>query len=331
MDYTDMPQIAKNFFSYNESIRGKSEKTIHEYYYDLRTFFRYLKCSRALADFADFDSVDVSDVDIDLLRTVTIDDLYNYMFYVNKNRKNSARARARKVSSLKTFFQFLTVKQKLLSENPAKELESPKMPSSLPIYLTLEESRKLLSAVSGPFAVRDYAIITLFLNCGMRLSELVGINMNAIRYDTLKVVGKGNKERTIYLNDACLEALNNYLKLREKMTVKDPEALFISRNGTRISNRMVQIIVEKTLKKAELDGKHFSTHKLRHTAATLMYQYGDVDIRSLQEILGHKELSTTQIYTHINDEKLRSAIASNPLSGVSRKPEPDDEDDATDE
>ena len=318
MKYEDMPQVARNFLSYSESIKGKSEKTVHEYYYDIRTFFRYLKCARNLASPDEFESIGVLDVDIEILKTVSINDLYNYMFYINKSRSNNARARARKVSSLRTFFQFL-VKSNLLEENPAKDLESPKLPSSLPIHLSLDESKALLEAVSGQFAVRDYAILTLFLNCGMRLSELVGINLNSFHGDTLTVIGKGNKERTIYLNQACLDALENYLKVREKLTIKDRNALFISRNGNRLSNRMVQTIVEKTLKNAGLDGKKFSTHKLRHTAATLMYQYGDVDIRSLQEILGHKELSTTQIYTHINDDKLRSAVASNPLSGITRE------------
>ena len=318
MQYDDMPQVARNFFSYSESIRGKSERTVHEYYYDLRTFFRYLKCSKGLSDWDGFDSVDVADIDIKMLESITINDLYNYMFYVNKQRMNSARSRARKVSSLKSFFGFLT-KENLLEKNPAKDLESPKLPSSLPVHLTLEESADLLNAVSGPFMVRDYAILTLFLNCGMRLSELVGINLRSLHGDTLTVIGKGNKERTIYLNQACIDALTDYLRFRAKMTViKDQDALFISRNGTRISNRMVQTIVDKTLEKAGLDGQKYSTHKLRHTAATLMYQKGNVDIRSLQAILGHEQLSTTQIYTHIDDDKLRNAVASNPLADFHR-------------
>ena len=316
-----MPQVARNFFSYSESIRGKSERTVHEYYYDLRTFFRYIKCSKGFADWNDFDSVDVKDIDVGCLESLTINDLYNYMFYVNKNRRNSARSRARKVSSLKSFFGFLT-KENLIEKNPAKDLESPKLPSSLPVHLTLEESAALLNAVSGPFMIRDYAIITLFLNCGMRLSELVGIDLRSLHGDTLTVIGKGNKERTIYLNQACIDALTEYLRFRAKMTeIKDKDALFISRKGNRISNRMVQTIVDKTLEKAGLDGRKYSAHKLRHTAATLMYQKGNVDIRSLQAILGHEQLSTTQIYTHIDDDKLRKAVASNPLADFHRSPE----------
>ena len=327
MQYDDMPQVARNFLSYSESIRGKSERTVHEYYYDLRTFFRYLKCSNGLAEWDQFDSVPVNDLSIRDLESLTISDLYNYMFYVNKNRSNSARSRARKVSSLRSFFSFL-MRENLIEKNPAKDLESPKLPSSLPVHLTLDESAALLNAVSGAFAVRDFAILTLFLNCGMRLSELVGIDLQALHGDTLTVVGKGNKERTIYLNQACIDALTEYLKFRAKMTsIKDRDALFISRNGTRISNRMVQTMVDNTLTKAGLDHKKFSTHKLRHTAATLMYQKGNVDIRSLQAILGHEQLSTTQIYTHIDDDKLRSAVASNPLANFRRNEEHSDNQD----
>ncbi len=242
--------------------------------------------------------------------------MHAYISYVDKNRNNSNYAKARKVASLKSFFKYLHTKVKLIDENPAIELESPKTDSRHPVYLTLNEAKNLLNAVDGQFKERDYAIITLFLNCGLRLSELVSIDIDKIKGDTLTVIGKGNKERTIYLNEACLEAINNYLKVRPKEGLKDEKALFISKRKNRISNKTVQYIVKKYIKLAGLDPDKYSTHKLRHTAATLMYKYGNVDIRALQQILGHSTVSTTQIYTHLDDDRLRKAVKSNPLSNI---------------
>lgn len=236
------------------------------------------------------------------------------MSYVTRKRDNSPNARARKVASLKSFFNYLTTKAKLLSYNPAGELESPKLMKRLPKYLNVEESKKLLNTVEGDFKERDFCILTLFLNCGMRLSELVNINMNKIKDDTLTVIGKGDKERTIYLNSACLKAIDAYLKVRPAEGVKDKNALFLSKRKQRISNKTVQYIVKKYIKSAGLDPERYSTHKLRHTAATLMYKHGGVDIRALQEILGHESISTTEIYTHIDKEQLKKAVESNPLS-----------------
>lgn len=319
--FYDIPRDVKNFLSYLSNIKGKSDTTIGEYYYDLRTFFRFMKCKLNMASFEDFDKVECGDIDTKFIRDITIDDIYEYLMYANTDRDNSANARARKVSSLKSFFNYMSAKAHLLDVNITKELDSPKIPSKLPVFLSLDESRKLLENIDGEFKVRDYCIITLFLNCGMRLSELVGININDLHNDRLTVTGKGNKQRTVYLNAACIEALKNYMAVRPVEGVKDRKALFLSKQKTRISNNMVYRMVKKNLERAALDTTVYSPHKLRHTAATLMYKYGNVDVRALQEILGHEHLSTTQIYTHIDEEQLRNAVDKNPLANISAKKE----------
>lgn len=316
--FIDVPQDVKNFLSYLINIKGKSEKTINEYYYDLRTFFRFMKCHRLMDSFDNFEEIDCSDISLDFIRDITLDDLYEYLMYTNSSRDNNANSRARKVSSLKSFFNYLSNKAHLLDVNITKELDSPKIPSKLPVFLSLDESRKLLENIDGEFKIRDYCIITLFLNCGMRLSELVGINISDIHGDSLTVVGKGNKQRTVYLNNACKMAIRDYMEARPKDAVKDRRALFLSKQKTRISNNMVYRMIKKNLERAGLDPSIYSPHKLRHTAATLMYKYGNVDVRALQEILGHEHLSTTQIYTHIDEEQLRDAVDKNPLSQITK-------------
>jgi integrase/recombinase XerD len=280
-------------------------------------FFKFLKLYRGMvSEECDFKDINISDIDNQFLKSIGLNDLFAYISFVENYRGNGNYAKARKVASLKSFFKYLHGKAKIISENPALELESPKIDKRNPVYLTLEESKSLLKVIDGRFKERDYCMITLFLNCGMRLSELCGINISKIKNDTLTVIGKGNKERTIYLNNACLKSIDRYLKVRnlEYDKIKDKDALFISKNYTRINKRSVELILKKYLKKAGLDDKKYTPHKLRHTAATLMYKYGNVDIRSLQKILGHENVSTTQIYTHVDDEKLREAVNLNPLS-----------------
>lgn len=314
------PSIIRNFLMYNETVKGKSSKSIDEYYLDLQTFFRYLLLSRGLvSSVIEFDKIDISKIDIDLIKTVTLSDLYAFIVYCKNERNNNAATRARKVSTLRIFFRYLTVQEHLLDVNPAEMLESPKIKQSLPKHLSLDDSLKLLNSVIGENQARDYCILTLFLNCGMRLSELVSLNITDIKPDgSLIITGKGNKERLVYLNSACLNAINDYLKVRptEDINFNDRNALFISRNRRRISNKTVQHIVKTHLEKAGLGDMGYSTHKLRHTAATLMYQEGDVDIRVLKEILGHANLGTTQIYTHVANRQIQSAINSNPLANV---------------
>ena len=312
------PSYVVEFLNYNSVIKNRSDLTVCEYATDLLTFFRFLKVIRGtVPKDTPFEEITVNDLSIETISAVTLNDAYMFLVYCKDNRGNNERTRARKATTLRMFYKYLTVQKRLIDENPLQELDSPKLKKSLPKYLTLEESLDLLSAVDGKFKERDYCIITLFLNCGLRLSELVSLNLSDIRSNnTLVVTGKGNKERTIYLNDACIDAINAYLPFRPVDGVKDKDALFISRQKNRISNKTIQYIIKSTLEKAGLQDRDLSTHKLRHTAATLMYQYGGVDVLAIKEILGHESLSTTQIYTHIMDEQLQKAAAANPLSSV---------------
>ncbi len=316
----EAPDIIKRFLLYMQNIKGRSPKTVDEYYIDLRTFFRYINMSRNLCDASlGFDEIKIDNVDLDLVKTITLRDSYEFMYYLQRERGNSQAARARKTSSLRQFYKYLE-REHLIDSNPLKDLETPKQKKSLPKYLTLEQSIELLNAVEGDNARRDYCILTLFLNCGLRLSEMCGLNYSDIRTDnTMRVLGKGNKERIIYLNKACIDAINSYMEVRPTDDLKDRKALFISRNHNRMSPKTVQAMVYKYLEKIGLDSQGFSCHKLRHTAATLMYQEGDVDIRVLKEILGHENLGTTEIYTHLSSKQLKEAAESNPLGKIKSK------------
>lgn len=318
---TEASPLIKKYLNYLQTVKGKSPKTVDEYFLDIRTFFRFIKLKRGLVDAAtEFENIKVDDVDEQLLKTITLTDAYEFMNYVLRERLNSGTTRARKASSLKSFFNYYTVKEHLLEVDPLKELEVPKKKKTVPKYLTLEQSLELLNAVDGAHRERDFAIITLFLNCGLRLSELVGLNLGDIRTDsTMRVVGKGNKERIIYLNQACIDAINAYKAVRPVDGVRDRNALFISNQMRRMSPKTVQAMVYKYLEKIGLNAQGYSCHKLRHTAATLMYQHGGVDIRVLQEILGHENLGTTEIYTHLGSTQMQDAVNANPLAGVKPK------------
>lgn len=310
-----LPAVAIEFLDYMETIRGRSKNTITAYGYDLSLFFKYIKIKRGyVAADMEIDDIPVDDIDLYILSGISLADFYSFLSFAANQRDNKNYARSRKVACLRSFFKYLH-KMKMIDENPSVGLESPKINSRHPVYLTLDESKLLLSSIEGENKERDYAIITLFLNCGLRLSELISIDINKISGDLLTVIGKGNKERTVYLNDACLEAVEGYLKVRPADEVKDKNALFLSERKQRISKRSVQYLVKKYIGISNLDKEKYSPHKLRHTAATLMYKYGKVDILSLQQILGHENISTTQIYTHLDDETLRNAVKSNPLSG----------------
>ncbi|RPF48553.1 site-specific recombinase XerD [Hydrogenoanaerobacterium saccharovorans] len=314
----DCPQYLKDFLFYMETIKGRSSRTVEAYYIDLRTFLRFIKKHKGLVDKkTTATNIKIADITLEHIKEITLSDIYEYLNYALSNRDNNAKTRSRKVSSLRSFYKYLTTKANVFEENPVLNLEVPSIKRSLPKYLSLEESLDLLTHIDGKDQTRDYCIITLFLNCGMRLSELVGINLTDIKDDnTLKVTGKGNKERILYLNQACLDAIAAYKKVRPIVQTADKNALFISKQGRRISNRRVEQIVDQCLKTAGLSGKGYSTHKLRHTAATLMYQHGGVDIRLLQDMLGHANLGTTEIYTHVSNKQLEEAVKRNPLSGV---------------
>ena len=325
----EYPEILKNFKSYKLTIQNRSLKTVDEYLLDLELFFRYLIASRENIELESekFDSISIKEVDLDFVKSISTDEIYEFFNYTVEYRKNKAKARARKLSAIKSFFKYLT-NRKMIDENPAVTIESPSIGNkSLPKYLSLDESIALLDAVKNDpeskTRARDYAIITLFLNCGMRLSELVGISLNDIDRElrSIRVLGKGSKERVVYLNDSCKSALADYLKVRatdNQIEIKDKNALFLSLRHQRISNKTVQHIVYKYLKLAGLEYKHFSTHKLRHTAATLMYQTGKVDVRVLKDILGHEQLNTTQIYTHVSDASMEKAMSENPLNSIKK-------------
>lgn len=315
------PSILKEYLGYTQTIRGRSENTINEYFIDIRTFFRYMKQLRGLVPpTLPEDKIDITDIDVAFLKTVTLNDVYEYMNYLRGERSNSNKTRARKTSSLRMFFKYLTDYTHVLDTNPVRNLDTPKQKRSLPRYLTLEQATELLRVVSGDFAERDYCMMVLFLNCGLRRAELVGINLDDISHTdhTLRVRGKGNKERMLYLNTACQQALEQYLKVRPVDGVQDKKALFLSHLKKRISLQGVHYVVKNYLQ--QVDGaENMTVHKLRHTAATLMYQQGNVDLRVLQNILGHENLGTTEIYTHLSNEQLERAAESNPLSQISIK------------
>lgn len=317
-EFSELPVLVRKYLNYLSGVKSKSQLTVLEYASDLRLFFRYIVRSRNLCDKSiTFDETDISFLSEEVICDVTLDEAYAFLTYCRNERKNDNNSRARKVVAIKRFYKYLEVNG-YIEVNRIAFLESPQSKKSLPRYLTLEQSIKLLNSVDGKNKERDYCILTLFLNCGLRLSELVGINISHIKDDnTLVVLGKGNKERTVYLNDACLRAIRDYLAVRPKDGVIDRDALFLSNRKKRISREMVQKTVEGYLKKSGLDGMGFSTHKLRHTAATLMYQHGNVDPLQLKEILGHENLSTTEIYTHVHDEQLKRAVDSNPLNDIS--------------
>lgn len=315
----EMPTYLRDFLNYISTIKNKSPNTVLSYFYDLRVFIKFILYQKKFNKKINFDEINICDATLDLIKTITLSDLYDYISYTLNNRSNSAYARARKISGIRTFFKYLTNKVNLLDYNPANELESPKIRKSLPKHLNLNESFQLLNSIDGNYYQRDYAMILIFLTCGLRLSELVGINLNDIKDDKLRVIGKGNKERIVYLNKLCLDSIKEYIaNHRPKDGLIDKNALFISRNKKRIDKRTVEMIVKKFIEKSGLDPERYSTHKLRHTAATLMYRNG-VDIRALQEILGHTNLGTTQIYTHLDDNSLREAMNSNPIGKFKKK------------
>ncbi len=320
------PDYLNSFLDYSTTMLNKSPNSIKEYNYDLAMFLKFIKIHFGLTKETDFSKISIKDVSLDTIKKIELNDIHAFIGYLAREHNSKPATRARKVSTIRIFFKYLSQKANLIDKNPAQDLETPKLNKRLPKYLNLEDSKKLLEAADNEDNrnhERDYAILTIFLNCGLRLSELVGINIQDIDFSENKmtVIGKGNKERTIYLNKACIKAIGEYMAVRTKIGVKpdklhSDKALFLSERKERISRRTVQHIVYTKLSAAGLDTSKFSAHKLRHTAATLMYQYGQVDIRALQVLLGHESISTTEIYTHVDNEQVRNAVESNPLSNL---------------
>ncbi len=324
------PVFLNDFLDYSATILNKSPNTMKEYNYDINHFLRFIKYKFKMAPIDDevgLSNIVISDMDISTIAKIQLEDIHAFLGYMKETFHSKPATLARKVSSIRVFFHYMCNKTKKIPNNPAIDLETPKLGKRLPKYLTLDQSRELLKAASMPpegthgnhdNSTRNFAIITLFLNCGMRLSELVNINIKDIDFseNKLNVIGKGNKERTIYLNKACVNAINAYLADRPREGVKfdSRDALFLSEQRRRISNRTVQYVVKEEMRIAGIDANKYSVHKLRHTAATLMYKYGNVDIRALQELLGHESISTTEIYTHVDNEQIRSAVENNPLA-----------------
>ncbi|MDH5074944.1 tyrosine recombinase XerC [Clostridium perfringens] len=323
LEKSKYPKRVIEFLNYLENVKGKSLNTVKGYSVDLGLFFKFLKVYKGLEnniELEKIEEVEISDLGDNFIKDITLSDIYAFLAFLEKVRNNSAYARARKVATLKSFFKFLNSKIKLIDENPTVELESPKINKRHPVYLTLDQSITVLNSMdkANKNYYRDYCILTLFLNCGMRLSELCNIEIEKIKGDTLTIIGKGNKERTVYLNEASSSAIENYLKNRNdlKATKEAKKYLFLSSKYRPINKRSVEILVKKHIENAGFKDQKYTPHKLRHTAATLMYKYGNVDIRSLQNILGHENISTTQIYTHVDDETLRKAVKTNPLANI---------------
>ncbi len=334
IDRTECPDFFLDYVLYITVTKGLSQRTVQEYYLDIRLFLKYLRMMNdpRFQSIDDLQKITIRDMQIEELKAVKLQDLYNYLYYVAEERENHDRARGRKVSALRSFFGYLYHHQNLLENDPTDRLELPSPKKLLPKYLTLEQSQTLLQSIDSSYPERDYCIITLFLNCGMRLSELVGLNIDDINFkeEKMRVLGKGNKERIIYLNAACMQALEAYLQKRELPEGSVEKAVFLSKRHTRISKRRVQQIVENALKMAGLSGQGYSTHKLRHTAATLMYQYGNVDALTLKEVLGHSSTSTTEIYTHLSNQIIRHATESSPLAHFEKKESEKNDDDDSD-
>lgn len=326
----EAPRLIKDFLSYHQNILNHSPRTVEGYYLDLRMFFRFIKISRDLATVEEpFEEITIKDVDETLVKSVTSSDILDFLDFLSNERAGihklktkdetneglTAVSRARKLAALRSFYGYLTKVVHVMEHNPAESMSNPKLKKSLPHFLHEDECDRLLEAVSGPYEVRDYCILLLFMSCGLRVSELVGINLNDLSQDSIRVHGKGNKDRLVFITPEVREAIDDYLLVRSEKEIEEghENALFISRDACRISVRGVQKMVEKNLKKAGLDTTRISTHKLRHTAATLMLQNG-VDVRTLQDVLGHESLNTTQIYTHVEDTGLREAARANPIA-----------------
>ena len=314
----DCPYYLNDFLTYLKAVKDRGDRTIEAYYIDIRTFLRYLCIKHRTAKESDFKDIPISDVPIEWVESFSLNEAYLYLVYLSENRKNSVTTRARKCSALKQFYSYLHKKAALIRSDPMTDLELPRVKQALPKFLTTEQSIQLLCEVDSKHKARDYCMLMLFLSCGMRLSELVGLDLKDYSKEnrTLRLFGKGRKERIVYLNDLCIEALDDYINNYRPQI--EEQAIFLSAYNKRINKRRVQQIVEEQLKIAGLSNLGITTHKLRHTAATMMYK-GGVDTLVLKEVLGHKSISTTEIYTHISNTELQKAAEASPIASMNKK------------
>ena len=328
-EFKTFPQFLQDYAMYNTAIKGISEKTICEYLLDIRTFFRYITCENQNINVeeADFDKISISNLTLDDAKAIRDTDIIKFLVFAKTTRVNSATTRMRKISALRSLYNYLCNKRHYFEDNPTIYIDRPKAAKTLPKFMSYDECMTLLHTIrndiDSPTNARDFAIIVLFLNTGMRLSELTGLDLQSFSPDltSVKVRGKGNKERLIYLNDFAMSAIKEYLEVRldPKYVRTSDKAFFLSSREQRISAKTVQWMAHKYFDLSGLGNRGLSVHKLRHTAATLMYQHGKVDIRILKDLLGHEQLNTTQIYTHVVNENLEQAVSQNPLANASMK------------
>lgn len=312
-----LPAFANKYLQFLSIEKNAAPGTIFNYAISIRTFLRWVKSlDMGTAVPETFNEISVQDMTVESISSLTTSDIYDFLAFCKMERSCGARSRSTKLAAIRSLYDYLRKRDStgLVTSNPGTDISVPKK-KTLPVFLTVNESKQLLDAVSGRFASRDYCILLWFLSCGMRLSELVAINLQDVKDDTLRLHGKGRKERIVHLNKPCLAALENYLidrsKYLESHETADKEALFLSMNASvakRLSGRRVEQIVDKYVLAAGLEGNGFSAHKLRHTAATIMYRDAGAGVLEIQEILGHENVQTTTIYTHTSGQLVKSAL-----------------------
>lgn len=326
------PEFLNNYLKYVRYITFRAETTVDETYFDLRTFFRFVKIINIDKEriynisVSEFKNTTIIDVTLEHINKVTQDTITKFLYFCSDTLENDVKTRNRKLASVRKFFEYLSTNN-LILYNPAEHFKSARVEERVANCLNLKQSKTLLSKTINSnqrFKIRNYAMTCLFLNCGVRLTELIEINLTNFKLDekTLKVRGKGNIERILYLNDATCEAIQEYLKVRPKLGIENPDhkALFISGQNKRISQRSVQTIMDQELYMTFGEKrKGYHTHTLRHTSATLMYNENDTDIVVIRKILGHKSLSTTEKYTHVSSKKMKAFMENCTISSILEK------------
>jgi integrase/recombinase XerD len=301
----ELHQSVTDFLDYCRTIKGLSDESISGYYNDLKMFFDYIK------------QLKKKNITDRLIKNIELQDLHKFMTYLEKDCGNNARTRCRKVSTLKSYFEYLQNVTKLIISNPSYSLRKPKVPKTKPVAMSIQECEKLLNSLDKDsyFYYRDRCILMIFLQCGLRLSELINIKVSDVQNIRMIINGKGNKERDAFLSESCIKSIDDYLEVRndEEVSEEDKEYLFLSREKNKISKRAVQSLVKKHMEDAGLDTNKYHTHSTRHTFATIAYDQG-ADIIKLSELLGHSNVNTSKIYITLKEEELREITNKNPLN-----------------